>query len=77
VDYTHIILVIISLAASGFVGLIGWGLRKQVEVLDRKVETVRREFHARLAEAVNEFYRQVKGNCLRREMFAEFTARVD
>jgi hypothetical protein len=35
------------------------------------------EFHARLAEAGNEFYRQVNGNYLRKEMFSEFTARVD
>jgi hypothetical protein len=77
VEYLHIVLWIVSSLGSLFVGLIVFGLRKQVEVIDQKIETVRQEFHGKLAEAGNEFYTKVNGNYLRKDLFNQLDARVN
>lgn len=76
-QYLPIISTVLSLFVGVVVGLIAFGLRKQVEVIDQKIETVREEFRAQLAEAGNEFFKRVNGNYVRKDLYNQLSDRVD
>ncbi len=58
-------------------GLVAWGFKNQVAVLEQKIETVRQEFHAELEKAGNAFYARVNGNYVRTGALNDLKERVD
>ena len=66
---------VVSLIGSVIVGLVAWAAKAEVAVLraemalaSAKMETVRVEVRASIAEAVNAFYVRVNGNYVKREV---------
>ena len=49
-------------------GLAAWGAKKEVETLRAEMETLRTEIRASIAESTLEFYRQVNGNYVKKEV---------
>jgi hypothetical protein len=59
--------VVVGLVARGWRGEIGT-LRAQIGTIHAQMETLRAEIRAAIAEASNEFYRQVNGGYTKRDL---------
>ena len=49
-------------------GLAAWGAKKEVETLRSEMATLRAEIRASIAESTLEFYRQVNGNYVKKDI---------
>lgn len=83
-EWIPILAAVVSLVGSTIVGLVGWGARAEVRVLRaemalgaEKMETLKAEIRASIAESVNAFYKQVNGNYIRKELFNALVDRIN
>ncbi len=74
-DYAPIVSAGLSLLGSIIVALVAWGwraeigtLRAEMALASAKIETVRVEVRASIAEAVNEFYIRVNGSYVKKDV---------
>ena len=73
-EWLAAIAAVVSLIGSLVVGLVAWGAKAEVATLraemalgNSKLDTVRVEVRASIAEAVNDFYVRVNGNYVKKE----------
>ena len=83
-EWLVVLAAIVSLVGSVIVGLVAWGAKAEVRVLRaemalgaEKIETLKAEIRASIAESVNSFYRQVAGGYTRKELFNALVDRIN
>lgn len=67
----------VSLLGNIIVGLVAWGWRAEISTLRAEMATMRAEMRASIAESANEFFRQINGNYVKKEVYNTLIARVD
>lgn len=67
----------VSLLGSVIVALVAWGWRSEIGMLRESMATLKAETRAAIAESANDFYRQVNGSYVKKELHNTLAARVD